>query len=365
MPDAGPLDILGQTFDDLCRQLRPRPAQLPDLRRAYAATLRGGGSVRVMGRELRAEPHPIVRTLREGELIKFIQQLPDGRQIESVVIPMVRRGRAWKTLCVSSQVGCAMGCSFCQTGQMGLLGNLSAEEIVGQVVATRSLLGQGVQNVVFMGMGEPLDNFDPLVQAIRVLSDPDGLAISRQRITISTVGRVAGIRRLRALGWRRINLAVSLNAPNDRIRSQIMPINRAEPMERLREALLEWPQRNCAHVMIEYVLIPGVNDAPEHARELAEFLRPVRCCVNVIPYNPRCDSPWPAPDEPTVLRFLSELRRAGQYCKRRLTQGRSVLGACGQLGDPAARRRPAATTLGLRPVPAGNADPRPVASAPR
>jgi len=279
-----------------------------------------------------------MRSNRDGDTVKFILQTPEGLESESVIIPMWRGRSRWTSLCVSSQVGCAMGCTFCETAQLGLLKNLSAAEIVAQLVVARRHFGADVRNVVFMGMGEPFDNFDNVIQAIRVLTDRSGLSMGMSRITISTVGRVAGIRRLAALGWRRINLAVSLNAPNDDIRSRIMPINRAEPMAELRRALRDYPLRSCQFFMIEYVLIPGVNDAPGHARQVADFLRGIKCCVNVIPYNPRLDSPWPAPSEASVQAFLGWLRDAGQFCKKRLTKGRDFMAACGQLGNRALRR---------------------------
>lgn len=310
----------------------------PAVRADYAA-LFGGGAASA------AWVSPMVRDRRDGELTKFVQRLGDGLESESVIVPMGGAHRSWKTLCVSSQVGCAMGCTFCETGQLGLLRNLTSAEIVGQAVAARRRFGATVRNVVFMGMGEPFDNFDEVVQAVRVLNDPFGLSIAKGRITLSTVGRVDGIRRLAAVGWRRINLAVSLNAPNDAIRSRIMPINRSSPMAALREALLAYPMRRGAAIMMEYVLIPGVNDAHEHALELAEYCRPIRCCVNVIPYNPRRDSPWPAPSEASVTQFLDWLEAAGQFCKRRITKGRDFMAACGQLGNRALSRRRGAGSL--------------------
>jgi len=313
--------MLGRTFSEL--HLDAEGASRHALRERYRLALTGPA------------PLPISRRIQDGGVTKFAQRRPDGLEIESVIIPMWRAGSRWTTLCVSSQVGCAMGCTFCETAQLGRLADLSAAEIVGQVVAARHEFGGDVRNVVFMGMGEPMDNFENVIQAVRVLTDPMGLSMGMGRITISTVGRIDGIRKLAGLGWRRINLAVSLNAPNDEIRSQIMPINRAEPMAALREALLAYPLRSCQFFMIEYVLIPGVNDAPAHARELAEFLRPVKCCVNVIPYNPRLNSPWPAPTEDQVVGFLTTLQDAGQFCKRRITKGRDFMAACGQLGNRA------------------------------
>jgi 23S rRNA (adenine2503-C2)-methyltransferase len=322
------LDVLGLTFAELCSARRPRQHEVRPLRAAYKAALRGAPSD---GR-LRADVLPVVRHVQEGELIKFVQRTATGLEIESVLVPMCGRWRTWQTLCVSSQIGCARGCAFCETGQLGLLRNLTAGEIVGQVVAAQRDFGR-VRNVVFMGMGEPFDNFDAVIQAVRVLNDRSGLSFSHERIALSTVGRVAGIGKLAALGWRRINLAVSLNAPSDEIRTRLMPINRLEPMAALRDALLAYPLRNCQYFMIEYVLIPGVNDAPEHARELADYLRPLRSVVNVIPYNPRRDSPWPAPSEEAIARFLAALDETGQTCKRRITKGREHMAACGQLGS--------------------------------
>ena len=335
------IDVVGLSFEEAAVRAGGRPHQLPALRRAYARALFEGEAAPFVG-----DVHPVARSEREGELTKFVQRTADGLETESVVIPMARAGREWQTLCVSSQVGCAMGCTFCETAQLGLRRSLRAAEIVGQVIAARRSFAATIQNVVFMGMGEPLDNFDAVVQAIRVLSDPSGLAIAKERITISTVGRVDGIRRLRALRWRRLNLAVSINAPNDEIRSQIMPINRKDTMERLREALIEYPMRTCGHIMLEYVVIPGVNDRREHAVELAEYCRPIKGCVNVIPYNPRRDSPWPAPTPEHVTDFMGWLRDAGQYCKRRMTKGRDLMAACGQLGNRELARRPVRLAAG-------------------
>jgi 23S rRNA (adenine2503-C2)-methyltransferase len=256
----------------------------------------------------------------------------------------MRRGdEVSHTLCVSSQVGCAMGCEFCETAQMGLIRNLTVSEITQQWWAAKHHLGVHCRNIVFMGMGEPLDNPAAVLGAIEVLTDHHGAALGMKRISISTVGRLDGLAMLRDKinehGWKRLNLAVSINAPNDAIRSQIMPINRAVPLGQLIPMLETWPTRAGGAICCEYVLIPGVNDAPEHADELTHLLRDVRCCVNVIPYNPRRDSPWPAPDEKTVDMFLARLEAAGQFCKRRVTKGRESMAACGQLGNENIRKR--------------------------
>lgn len=282
---------------------------------------------------------PVSRTLIDGDVIKFCQSTPDGYEIESVIIPMGARDKRWRTLCLSSQIGCARGCTFCQTGRMGLLRNLSEAEILGQVAAARRHFGANIRNLVFMGMGEPLDNFEPVIAAIRTLHDDRVEPIPRRRITVSTVGRCDGIRRLAALRWRRLKLAVSLNAPNDEIRSQIMPINRTDSMAALRAAIGEYPVRAGGHVLIEYVLLGGVNDAPHHAEELAGYLRGLRTCVNLIPWNP-CDGlHLEPPAEADVVRFQETLMRRGQLTFRRNTKGRQAMAACGQLGNPALRRR--------------------------
>jgi 23S rRNA (adenine2503-C2)-methyltransferase len=280
----------------------------------------------------------------------------DGLDAESVVIPMIgRRGVFTRTLCVSSQIGCAMGCGFCETAQMGLIRSLTPREIVAQWWNARharaSGLGLGVKNVVFMGMGEPLDNWDNVERAIEVLTDHNGPGVAMGNITVSTVGRVDGLARFaeatRRPGWHRLRLAVSLNAPNDEVRSEIMPINRAMPMHALRDAIVAQPRYGAKHVMMEYVLIPGVNDSRGCARDLASFVlgrEPfagprIAAMINVIPYNPRRDSPWPAPAEGDVARFIGWVEDEGAPVRRRRTKGRDTMAACGQLGSERIRNR--------------------------
>ncbi len=296
---------------------------------------------------------PVVRELRsqsdEGEVLKFALRVAGKDaarplETESVLIPMIGRTRELAhSLCVSSQVGCAMGCTFCETAQMGLVRSLEAWEIVAQWWSAAHVFRCRPRNLVFMGMGEPMDNLHAVLGAIEVLTDHRGAAMSMSKIVISTVGRIDGIARLadrvRQPGWHRLNLAVSVNAPNDEIRTRIMPINRAMPMRELRAALLAWPAFGGAKICVEYVLIPGVNDGEAHAKELAAWARGLPACVNVIPYNPRRDSPWEAPSEESVARFLGWLLANDTYCKRRRTKGRDMMGACGQLGNPEIRKR--------------------------
>jgi len=339
----------------------------PEAMRAYRAFFRDGVAD---GPAFDTAGHPVVgpvlRTQREpspeGEVVKFIQGLDiahDGvpLETESVLIPMIgRRGLPSHSLCVSSQVGCAMGCTFCETAQMGLVANLAPEHIVGQWHAARHQLGARPSNIVFMGMGEPLDNPAAVLHAIEVLADHNGPGVAMSKITVSTVGRLAGLTMLGEAiarpGWHRLGVSISLNAPNDAIRGSIMPINRATPMDELRRALLDFPRGRGKPLLVAYVLIPGLNDAMEHADELADWVRPLRCMVNVIPYNPRRDSPWPAPAEADVARFIERLGSRGVFVKRRRTKGRSTMAACGQLGNPRIRRRrhlpetPATLTVG-------------------
>jgi 23S rRNA (adenine2503-C2)-methyltransferase len=324
--------------------------------------------------------YPVTATLVEGATSKFVLRLTDagmeGLETESVLIPMPRASGTTTTLCVSSQIGCAMGCRFCETAQMGLIKNLRADQIVHQWWSathrvprpTDPARTHGVKNIVFMGMGEPTDNIDEVIQAIRVLVDHDGAGVPASNISISTVGNPDGIRRIGELvreeGFHRLNLALSLNAPNDEIRTEIMPVNRAWPMARLKDALLEFPRYSQAAFCVEYVLIPGVNDSDAHCDEVCAFLREIRCSLNVIPYNPRRNSPWPAPDELSVERFMARAVANGQFTKRRGTKGRNVMAACGQLGNEKIRaRRYIAEDGSAKPVSLGIPAAKPASAA--
>ncbi len=338
-PRPDPLSSTSPEFVEACGRVSG-VARGGEARRAYRAFHRDG--VVPAGTEPRL--HPVGRREIEGETIKFTLTLPDGLETESVLIPMRRRdGSLTRTLCVSSQVGCAMGCRFCETAQMGLVRHLATADIVAQWHAATHQVGHRPKNIVFMGMGEPTDNLDAVIPAIRILADHDGPAIAASNISVSTVGNPEGIRRLGELaaepGFHRLNLAVSLNAPNDAIRAEIMPVDRAWPMDDLMDAMLAWPGRPKSAICVEYVLIPGVNDGPEHCDEVCAYLKPLRCSLNVIPYNPRRDSPWPAPTEDSVDAFLGRAIANGQFTKRRGTKGRDVMAACGQLGNPEIRRR--------------------------
>ncbi len=362
---AGP-DLRGLTSDAFVAAARSHGGSSRDALEAYRRFFRSNdaAAIAALGLPAPAAP-PMSATQVEGLTVKFSLRYEDGLESESVVIPMrPAAGVPSRTLCVSSQVGCAMGCRFCETAQMGLLRNLTAAEIVAQWQAARfgapdpltGGTGHAIRNMVFMGMGEPTENIDEVLQAIRVLCDRNGPGMAASRIAISTVGRIEGIRRIGEFmqqpGFRGLGLAVSVNAPNDRIRGEIMPINRAEPMAALREAMLAFPKRPSAALCIEYVLIPGVNDAPEHCDEICEYLRPLRCSLNLIPYNPRRGSPWPAPSEDSVDAFMRRAIAHGQFVKRRVTKGRGVMAACGQLGNPELRRTPRHARGGPSPATA-------------
>lgn len=263
---------------------------------------------------------------------------PDGLEYECVYLPM---GRGRTTLCISTQVGCKMGCTFCETGRMGFIRQLSAAEIVGQVLLARRTPGLGFRNVVFMGMGEALDNAPAVIQALRVMTDAAGLAMAQERITVCTVGHVEGLRALRDAGFKRLNLSVSLNATTDTLRSQIMPINRRTPLLALQRALVDYRPRSNFALGVNYCLLPGVNDAPQDAERIARFCAPLgRVMVNLIPYNPGTAPITRAPTEQEIVAFVEQIRAAGLPVRRRVTKGRDVMAACGQLGNVALRKRP-------------------------
>jgi 23S rRNA (adenine2503-C2)-methyltransferase len=263
-----------------------------------------------------------------GGVLKFATELADGEVIESVVIP--DKGRS--TLCVSSQVGCRMGCKFCVTGEMGLRRNLAAAEIVAQVHLARFTIRRPVDNVVFMGMGEPLDNADAVLQAIRVLADPRGLNLAYRRITVSTAGHVDGLRALAAAALPNLRVAVSLHAANDALRSRLVPLNVRYPLALLKEALRAYPLGRGGVFFIEYVLLAGVNDGPAHAGELARYLEGLPVRVNVIPYNGGSARRFVTPDRAQIDQFCARLAAEGLFVRRRHPRGRDVLAACGQLG---------------------------------
>jgi 23S rRNA (adenine2503-C2)-methyltransferase len=259
---------------------------------------------------------------------KYLFGLEDGERIETVLIPE----RDHCTLCVSSQVGCAQNCRFCLTAKGKLRRNLSAGEILAQVRDVRRQLPDPGQltNIVFMGMGEPLANLENLLGALALITDSDvGLGFAARRVTVSTAGLVP---QMLEFGRRsRVSLAVSLNAADDDTRSRLMPINRTYPLEALLEACRSYPLPPGRRITFEYILIKGVNDSPEDARRLARLLHPIRCKVNLIPFNPHAGSGFERPPEQAILAFQEVLLRKYFTVIIRHSKGQDISAACGQL----------------------------------
>ena len=269
-----------------------------------------------------------VQESRDGTR-KFALEAADGAVVEAVLIPEERRN----TLCISTQVGCPLACSFCATGARGFDRNLSTAEMVDQVcrvVAEGTDAGEPPSNVVFMGMGEPLLNLPSLLEAIRILTDPKGLAMAPRRITVSTVGVIPKIRPLLEVGP--INLAVSLHATTDRVRDELVPINRQFPLGELLNSLRQNDLISSRRpVFFEYTLVEGVNDSLDDARRLPGLLRGIPSKLNVIPLNAHADSPYRAPSREVVDRFTAVLHRAGLRVTLRRSRGTDIDAACGQL----------------------------------
>jgi 23S rRNA (adenine2503-C2)-methyltransferase len=270
----------------------------------------------------------------DGLTSKLLLRLHDGQEIEAVEMD-TDSGR--KTICVSTQAGCAMGCVFCVTGQFGFARNLEAGEIVEQVLRFNSA-ARPVTNVVFMGMGEPLANYDETLRAIRLLTHPDGLRLGARRITLSTSGLVPQMRRL-AEERLQIGLAVSLHAPSDELRSRLMPVNRRWPIREVLTAADHYVELTHRRVSYEYTLMAGVNDTDEVADELAGLLQGRLCHVNLIPLNPNEDLSLHAPSMRRALAFEARLRDAGIAATIRVNRGRDILAACGQLRLAEKKRR--------------------------
>jgi 23S rRNA (adenine2503-C2)-methyltransferase len=272
---------------------------------------------------------PISSNLTDGKTGKFLLKTHDGLTIESVLIPM----KAGGTLCVSSQIGCRMGCTFCETGRMGLLRHLSAQDIVSQLFTARFLLKFPVRNIVFMGMGEPFDNYDSVMQAVRILSDPLGFSFGTNHLTVSTSGCIEGIERLMHEEGPIPNLAVSLNAPTDELRNKLMPVNRKHPLKELHEALRAFCNKTGKQVLIAYVLMKGQNDTLAQADQLADYLKGLSVKINLIPYNPQSRDRFQPPEQEILEAFAARLKSRGYQTLLRQTKGQKIMAACGQLGD--------------------------------
>jgi 23S rRNA (adenine2503-C2)-methyltransferase len=319
-------------------------ARMSDLAKGLREKLAGDACV--------APPQIVGDTVAEDGTRKWLLKVDDANAVEAVFIPEVNRG----TLCVSSQAGCVLDCAFCSTGKQGFNRNLSAAEIIGQLWSSNRILTQElnqkrpISNVVMMGMGEPMLNLDSVIPALRLMLDDNAYGLSRRRVTVSTSGVIPGMDRLR--DECPVALAVSLHAPNDPLRDQLVPVNRKYPLAALVDACnryLEKAPRD--FVTFEYVMLDGVNDADAHARELAAIAGRVRCKYNLIPFNPFPRSEFRRSPPERIRRFADILQRAGLTVTVRKTRGDDIAAACGQLaGDVAARSAVCGRRIELKEV---------------
>ena len=272
---------------------------------------------------------------RDGTL-KALATLTDGNHpIECVLLPDAKR----VSVCLSTQAGCPMACAFCATGTQGLTRNLTTAEIVSQFLLLQSLSPRRITHIVLMGMGEPLLNYDATLKAIRILNAECGIAM--RHITLSTVGIVPNIDKLAEENLQ-LTLAVSLHAPNDALRTRLVPVNKTYPLERLMVSCRNYAAQTGRRLTFEYVLLSGVNDEPQHARELAQLLKGTSAAVNIIPYNPTSVAePFDRPDGGRIIAFRRILEEAGVVVTQRKERGRQIAAACGQLVTDTERRRPA------------------------
>ncbi len=273
-------------------------------------------------------PRIQTKTTSQDGSIKYLFELEDGLTIESVWMPSDER----KTLCVSTQVGCRLACAFCMTGTMGLKRNLTSSEILGQQIAVNKNLNEDNQitNIVLMGMGEPLDNYDATVDAVRLMILPEALKLSSRKVTLSTAGQVDLIKKFQEEDLP-VNLAISLNATDDITRGNIMPINKKYPIEVLMECLRNYPLKPSRRLTFEYVMLGGINDRDDDAKRLAKLLHGIPSKVNLIPFNKFAPSEFKPPTEERVHSFQQYLLAKNYTVFIRRNRATDILGACGQL----------------------------------
>ena len=317
----------------------------------YVHGAREFGAMTNLAKDFRAEmaarfvlerPQVMTEQISNDGTRKWLLRTDPGIEFETVFIPEPGRG----TLCISSQVGCTLNCRFCHTGTQKLVRNLTPEEIVGQVMIAREALGdwpstkenRRVTNVVLMGMGEPLYNFDNVKQAMALVSDGDGLAFSKRRITLSTAGVVPMIARAgHEIGC---SLAISLHSARDEIRDVIVPINKKYPLKELLEACRSYPGvSNARRITFEYVMLKGVNDSLADARELVRLIRGIPAKINLIPFNPWPGAPYECSDWEQIEKFAEIVNRAGYASPVRTPRGRDIMAACGQLKSESVKLR--------------------------
>lgn len=280
---------------------------------------------------------PVSSIVEEEGTTKFLLKLDDGFESETIILPMGH----YNTLCISSQIGCRWSCAFCETGKMGMKRNLTIGEIVAQLMTAQLVLKKEIRNIVFMGMGEPFDNFDNVIKAIDIISHHWAMNLNKKNICISTVGNVEGIKRFSQLGatkrndYHKLHLAVSLNGSDDQVRSRLMPVNERWPMAELKTALKETAQYGKKYLLyLEYVLIKDLTDGIENGRKLIEFVQDFpHITLNLIPYNPGSEGFFKKPDYAELDRFHRQLVNRGIRTFTRYSQGEQIMAACGQLGN--------------------------------
>jgi 23S rRNA (adenine2503-C2)-methyltransferase len=324
-----------QIWTWLYRDLTDDTAQMTNLPRALRERLASQTIIPLI--------EPVVElTSNDGYTQKFLFRLNDGQTIETVLMGYHTR----RSVCISTQVGCAMDCPFCATGQAGFTRNMTPGEIVSQVLFTARRLKQhvgpasapdspserGITNVVFMGMGEPMVNYEPMWQAVETLTDSRGFGLGARHITISTVGIVNGIEKL-AREHLQVSLAVSLHAPNDALRDKLVPINKRFPIAKLMQAVRDYQAATKRRVTFEYALMSGINDSLAQARELARLLKGLISHVNLIPLNPTAGSPLKPTSREEVRAFRQELEKRGIPCTVRIARGLDINAGCGQLRE--------------------------------
>ena len=280
-------------------------------------------------------PKIVAEKISDDQAKKWLLRFQDGNEVETVYIPEVARG----ALCISSQVGCTLSCSFCHTGTQKIIRNLTAGEIINQFMVARDSYGEWptprdggrkISNIVMMGMGEPLFNYSNVAKALQIIMDPEGIALSKRRITLSTAGVVPKIEVCgRELG---VNLAISLHAVTDELRDMLVPINKKWPISELLKACKEYPTANNARrITFEYVMLKGINDGEADARELARIIRGIPAKINLIPFNPWPGTSYECSSNNSIRRFAQIINNAGYSAPVRIPRGRDIMAACGQL----------------------------------
>ncbi len=341
-------NLIGLSKEDLTQELVENMGEKPFRARQLWHSIYNRGEksfadMTVLSKEFRAKlaekytvdrPAIVTELNSEDRTRKWLLEMNDGKRVESVYIPEEDRG----AVCVSTQVGCAVGCKFCHTGSQKIERNLTSGEIVSQFMVARDSYGEWpspvnetrmLSNIVVMGMGEPFNNYDNTIKAMKIIMDGDGLAISKRRITVSTSGIVPNI--IKAADDLGTKLAISLHAPNNEIREKIMPITKKYPIEEIIGACKEYQKKISHYITMEYIMLDGINDAPEHANELISLVRGMGVKFNLIPFNAWPGSEFKSSSMNKIRAFAAMLEKAGYAAPVRVSRGQDIMAACGQL----------------------------------